>query len=402
MDLDPLGTDRAVAPRPALPDAPAAPAHPDREPDREQDRGSDTLGKVLDWLERISTSTLGRIVGAIRNVVPGLDFVLDMLEVGLNVWRVSQAKHRDDKGAWLRLGASALGAAIPLAGEAVSSALTSVLGGDRDAARRAMQKLGPALRRVELDPERYLRDLDEVVPRLLTRGLDTGVRRLQDLLHGIIAADPTLTPDWVRAAAGPAAQHLEELADGTRQSLQNLAPELRTALQALARAAAEELRGIEQDAPAGSGSLQESPTRPTGTIGEGPAGRRSPLRSDEDAAVRRALTLVNEAADALAALGYRVEQNPPADRTGREADYRVEGREADCYAPTAGKEPRGIASELRGRLNRGEADRFVLDLDDWRGDDAALQRQFAEHPTQRIVEVFVIRGGRVSTLLLAF
>ncbi len=106
----------------------------------------------------------------------------------------------------------------------------------------------------------------------------------------------------------------------------------------------------------------------------------------------------NEAADTLAARGYRVEQNPPTRPNGSNPHYRIEGEYFDCYAPSASTSPRNIWTNLKTEKVGRQADRMVLNLDDWRGDTDALRKQFADWPLPDLQEVVAVQGGQVVHL----
>jgi hypothetical protein len=145
------------------------------------------------------------------------------------------------------------------------------------------------------------------------------------------------------------------------------------------------------------------PTRgkvtPTGPIGGRPSGRPTHINPRDDAATQRSLRGENEAAETLAINGYRVEQNPPRQPNGKMPDYRIEGEIFDCYTPRAGKPPRGVSSEAEGKVKDGQAERVVLNLNDWDGDIAELRDQFRNYPVPGLKEVLVVRNGQVFDIL---
>ncbi|MBX3411221.1 MAG: hypothetical protein KF708_00785 [Pirellulales bacterium] len=134
--------------------------------------------------------------------------------------------------------------------------------------------------------------------------------------------------------------------------------------------------------------------QPSGAQGGKPSGR--PTKVEGDAATQRSLQRENEAANALADEGYNIEQNPPAKPNGSRPDYRIEGEYFDAYSPGATKSPRGIWSEVEGKVAKGQADRIVLNLDDWGGDMAALEKQFSDWPIADLQEIKIVRGGKVT------
>ncbi|MEU5945944.1 hypothetical protein ABZ793_10325 [Micromonospora sp. NPDC047465] len=133
----------------------------------------------------------------------------------------------------------------------------------------------------------------------------------------------------------------------------------------------------------------------------------------EDDTVRRSLELENECADTLAREGYLVHQNPTrleiADarlKTGdvgkpdKDPDYLVEGHVFDCYSPTPAKAVRGVWTEVSGKVTSQQTQRVVLNLQDWRGDLAALQKQFDDWPIEHLKELAAVtRSGAIIQII---
>ncbi|WP_306215117.1 CdiA C-terminal domain-containing protein [Actinoplanes sp. RD1] len=134
------------------------------------------------------------------------------------------------------------------------------------------------------------------------------------------------------------------------------------------------------------------------------------MRAQEDGQTRRSLELENSAANTLADQGYRVRQNPTkaeiaearlntgdVGKTEKDPDYLVEGRVFDCYSPTnPGKSVRSIWTAVATKVESGQTQRVVVNLEDWHGDLAALKSQFAEWPVPGLKEVKAItRDGEI-------
>jgi hypothetical protein len=129
--------------------------------------------------------------------------------------------------------------------------------------------------------------------------------------------------------------------------------------------------------------------------------------------VRRSLELENECADIVADKGYRVHQNPTKPEiagarlntgdTGnpeKTPDYLIEGHVFDCYAPTPPKPVRGVWNAVVEKVDRGQTQRVVLNLEDWRGDLPALQKQFDGWPINGLKElVAVTRSGAIVQIV---
>ncbi len=142
-------------------------------------------------------------------------------------------------------------------------------------------------------------------------------------------------------------------------------------------------------------------TSATGQSGSTPYGPPTRIEPGEDAEVRRSLEMENSGAAALAERGYQVQQNPTRAEVaqarldagdmghpGKDPDYLVEGRVFDCYSPIKpDKAVRGIWTEVKTKVDDGQTQRVVVNLEDWRGDLPALKKQFADWPIPGLKEV---------------
>lgn len=140
------------------------------------------------------------------------------------------------------------------------------------------------------------------------------------------------------------------------------------------------------DLPTQASRLADATARPGGFVT-----RINPLDEPEN---QQALRRENESAVILAQAGYKVEQNPTVAGTTRNPDYLIENRIFDCYAPTNSK-PRAIATTLEGKIKKGQAQRFILSLEDSSVDIKALQQQFAQYPVAGLQEVIIIKHQQV-------
>ena len=87
---------------------------------------------------------------------------------------------------------------------------------------------------------------------------------------------------------------------------------------------------------------------------------------------------------------------PARSRTGCSPDYLVEGRVFDCYAPAMGTRVRNMWSDVKDKVDDGQTQRVVLNLQDWGDDVGSIRRQFADWPIDGLKEVkAVTTGGRV-------
>lgn len=137
-------------------------------------------------------------------------------------------------------------------------------------------------------------------------------------------------------------------------------------------------------------------TQPSGVPdpGAAPGGRRTRIGPKQDAAVTRSLRRENDSADILARAGYQVEQNP-AVPGAKNPDYKIEGKVFDNYAP-GGSNVRNIASEIQGKVDKGQTERVVLNMADSKADLEKMRKQLNDWPIQGLQEVIVIdKHGQV-------
>ncbi|MGC4807182.1 hypothetical protein [Micromonospora sp. DT233] len=124
------------------------------------------------------------------------------------------------------------------------------------------------------------------------------------------------------------------------------------------------------------------------------------MAPDQDNTVRRSLVLENECAASLADKGYQVHQNPTSKeiadarlRTGdtgkpnKTPDYVLEGHVFDCYSPTPEKGVRGAWTAVSEKVSKGQTQRVVMNLQDWRGDLIDLRKQFDDWPITGLKEL---------------
>ncbi|MEV5767139.1 hypothetical protein AB0L34_21615 [Micromonospora sp. NPDC052213] len=121
---------------------------------------------------------------------------------------------------------------------------------------------------------------------------------------------------------------------------------------------------------------------------------------------RRSLELENDCAETLANRGYRVHQNPTTQEISQARldtgdagkhegapDYLIEGHVFDCYSPTPFVSPRSVWSSVARKIDREQTQRVVLNLHDWQGDLAALQKQFDDWPMPELKELAAVTPG---------
>lgn len=107
----------------------------------------------------------------------------------------------------------------------------------------------------------------------------------------------------------------------------------------------------------------------------------------------------NESARVLADNGYHVEQNPLRRSNGKEPDYKINGEYADCMAPSTSN-ARNIAGRIKKeKVDRGQADRIILNLDDSKVTIEAMKKQLLDWPIPGLKQVIAIKDGTVILLL---
>ncbi|MBQ1074805.1 hypothetical protein KBX06_16750 [Micromonospora sp. C31] len=125
------------------------------------------------------------------------------------------------------------------------------------------------------------------------------------------------------------------------------------------------------------------------------------------------MELENQCADTVAAEGYRLHQNPTrqevadarlgtgdSGKPAKDPDYLIEGHVFDCYSPTPAKSVRGVWSGVSDKIASEQTQRVVVNLHDWRGDLASLQKQFDDWPIAGLKElVAVTRSGAIIQIL---
>ncbi|GAB3159596.1 hypothetical protein GCM10027290_64680 [Micromonospora sonneratiae] len=102
----------------------------------------------------------------------------------------------------------------------------------------------------------------------------------------------------------------------------------------------------------------------------------------------------NESAITLARHGYQIQQNPPTRSNGRNPDYLLEGRYFDCYAPST-TNPDEIRKELSEKTKKGQADRFIVNLDDCIVDVEQIRAALTRRQITDMHEVLAIKNGRI-------
>jgi hypothetical protein len=154
-------------------------------------------------------------------------------------------------------------------------------------------------------------------------------------------------------------------------------------------------------------------TQPSGPPGGTPTGKPMEIPEGDPANARAAIGENRTAVD-LAAAGYQTHQHPSkidvaAARAatgdtgdpGRDPDLLVEGRVFETYSPEANTSVRNVYDTAREKVeDKQQSQRIVLDLDRWKGDLDALQKNFDDYPIQGVKEVKAITpSGEIIQIL---
>ena len=130
-----------------------------------------------------------------------------------------------------------------------------------------------------------------------------------------------------------------------------------------------------------------------------PSGNKTKITDKMDEATKRSLMRENEAAEILAQNGYNIEQNPKIEGTTRNPDYIIENKVFDCYSPAENTKIRNVASTIEEKVvKKGQANRVVLNLEDWTGDVGELIKQLNNYPIEGLDEVLVVKNGCVQSI----
>lgn len=85
--------------------------------------------------------------------------------------------------------------------------------------------------------------------------------------------------------------------------------------------------------------------------------------------------------------------------TTRNPDYLIEGVVFDYYSPAENTKVRNVASVIEEKvMQKGQAERVVLNLDDWNGNVDELVRQLNDYPIEGLKEVIIVYNGTVRSI----
>ncbi|MFE9581443.1 hypothetical protein ACFYO1_34060 [Nocardia sp. NPDC006044] len=138
--------------------------------------------------------------------------------------------------------------------------------------------------------------------------------------------------------------------------------------------------------PQPSRTLPRHPPNPNAR----PSGTPQRVDPTDDEETQRSHRRENESAEILARAGYDVEQRPQVPG-GTRPDYLLDGLIFDNYAPRT-TNPRNILDgEIRGKIEREQTTRVVLNLADSEVTMESLRKQLEDWPVDGLEEIIVIR-----------
>ena len=347
-------------------------------------------------------ATLGQIaVNTAITMIPIVDQAGDVRDIAANLKFLLWDKRYEDKWVWIALALTLIGL-IPIVGSAAKGVLKAVARGLKTGAKIPLGLLidilnkfhkGNAvtwIRRLAADLPRHAVEMKRLFREILDK-LQGNLRSLADRLPGPLRSevqDALSSIDEVRKIAdGKIDEAVKELQQGLEKSLDD-------GVDFERKGATKSMNTRQQTVADPPDAPLPAPTRVKPT-GGGRSGKRTKVQGD--AATRRSLMRENEAADTLASNGYTVHQNPPPRPDGTKPDYLIEGEYFDCYAPSKNKSLKGIWDEIDGKVPR-QANRIVLNLDDWGGDIEQIKAYFNEYPVEGLDEILVVREGQVFPL----
>jgi chemotaxis protein histidine kinase CheA len=137
-----------------------------------------------------------------------------------------------------------------------------------------------------------------------------------------------------------------------------------------------------------------TPSRPVDPAAM-PEGEPEEVHSRDRPIKQESIRQQNQAAKVLAEQGYQIEQLPRVhDR--KSPDFLIEGRIFDCYSPRSDTGLDGIRSKLRQKVQKKQADRFVVNLDQSQFSEADLRQHLSRTAPGGLREVLVVKDGIVS------
>lgn len=70
-----------------------------------------------------------------------------------------------------------------------------------------------------------------------------------------------------------------------------------------------------------------------------------------------------------------------------------------CPAPAENTKPRNIASTIEEKvIKKGQTERVVLNLNDWKGDVEILIKQLNDYPIDGLKEVLIVQNGKIQSI----
>ena len=110
----------------------------------------------------------------------------------------------------------------------------------------------------------------------------------------------------------------------------------------------------------------------------------------------------NEAAKSLSENGYAVEQLSDKVKGSKpninKPDLKIEGKIFDAYTPKSTTSARNIWDVLNKKIEKGQADKFVVNMNESKITMEQMTKQFKDFSMKGLKEVILIKDGKVIHL----
>jgi Contact-dependent growth inhibition CdiA C-terminal domain len=107
----------------------------------------------------------------------------------------------------------------------------------------------------------------------------------------------------------------------------------------------------------------------------------------------------NASAKTLAENGYKIEQLSDKVKGSKQninkPDLKVEGKIFDAYTPKSTTSARNIWDVLNKKIEKGQADKFVVNMDESKLTIEQMTKQFKDFPMKGLKEVILTKDGKV-------
>ncbi len=107
----------------------------------------------------------------------------------------------------------------------------------------------------------------------------------------------------------------------------------------------------------------------------------------------------NESAKTLAENGYKIEQLSDKVKGSKpninKPDLKIEGKIFDAYTPKSTTSARNVWDVLNKKIEKGQADKFVVNMNESKLTMEQITKQFKDFPMKGLKEVILTKDGKV-------